>query len=715
MDANEEQPTSSYLPNGLVPSDVDDAIPNPDPPRYRDDAVDDDASIPPIPFPNNQRIKPTKRKLTFLSNPVIRLTILLFCLVVLLLVVSNSPRTDGSVDKFPMPTKSLPPPSASLPAADLDLVEIYPKLDENRSTPECRAAWHNLTAVPCNELIWAPNWDEGVGHTEGPPPDKAVVLICTAACTDALLEAQKLVGPACAGQKAFITEDYTGKIHKMILEDDPAQIIDVLVERVQHMCRKSPIGDAEGGFCVSDMWSQWRIIDGFQSDGLLGLESFKLTAQTSRTEPAGLKPVREGWDEWSTEPRFREERRFGSGRNSTTCSWCTIQWFKKRIGMWSKDKMEDERSLSLPEFLRMWEAAGMRCEGPRFGEIYKSAIESYTAAGVLEEGWNSGTSDSYPYMMWNGPSDGSFPLVQAKAALSTLVEDHNETTGNAPTPESPHFPGISPNGEVTTYANCLETFVKNVPGLPCYPFLSFDLLKTHLLSSPATARALCANPCLSQVKNLLREMQWVCSVATYGNWDTYDKGVSARLGKEIPFSMAEIFGFDGTITSYLQSCTQYGGIQKTPCGAIYAQWGTEEWLLPWKKPDIKHLIRITRQQLKVLPEFPEVFKTHSPNSNVDPPTEIRRIWAERMKWEKMIEEGVCSSCMWRQYVLDSSSLFEIKNIVPDISAGEDVAIQWLKTVHLLRDNCRARGMRMDERRIIEIDEAWTRYVFPTRI
>lgn len=50
----------------------------------------------------------------------------------------------------PLPTQP-PPPNRNY---SLNFPEVYPKLDPNRSSPECRAAWETLTDISCHEGIW---------------------------------------------------------------------------------------------------------------------------------------------------------------------------------------------------------------------------------------------------------------------------------------------------------------------------------------------------------------------------------------------------------------------------------------------------------------------------------------------------------------------------------------------------------------------------------
>jgi hypothetical protein len=57
-----------------------------------------------------------------------------------------------------------------------------------------------------------------------------------------------------------------------------------------------------------------------------------------------------------------------------------------------------QEQLSLPQFLRMWEAAGRRCEGNGFYEIYYAAIDSYKKQGLLSEGWEKELLGDIPYL-----------------------------------------------------------------------------------------------------------------------------------------------------------------------------------------------------------------------------------------------------------------------------------------------------------------------------
>lgn len=124
----------------------------------------------------------------------------------------------------------------------LDFPQEYPKLDIDHSTQDCRDAWHSLTAIPCQKQIWIRNWDYGLS---GCDLIRFLPLICREDCTDALNEARNVVSNSCSAHDKFNIQDYEGRFNTTLLEPNPAAVMDVLVARQTHDCRKSPIGDAE--------------------------------------------------------------------------------------------------------------------------------------------------------------------------------------------------------------------------------------------------------------------------------------------------------------------------------------------------------------------------------------------------------------------------------------------------------------------------------------
>jgi len=187
----------------------------------------------------------------------------------------------------------------------------------------------------------------------------------------------------------------------------------------------------------------------------------------------------------------------------------------------------------------------------------------------------------------------------------------------------------------------------------------------------------------------------------------YDNNLPSGLKYTLGFNLANYVGDHGTIVKYQAACHRAVGRDGIPCGAIYAKWGKEEWIFSESSPKPKELIRITRQQLKALPLMPKELK------DLKPPTDRPITWqyyeaqAELAAWRTKMDAGICSYCMWRQYVPYKGTVEMIQSVMPHPALGDEVMMEWIKTVHLMRSECQARGIQFPEQELADIDIAWT--------
>jgi len=202
----------------------------------------------------------------------------------------------------------------------------------------------------------------------------------------------------CTNEDKFMMESYVGAFSADPgLEAGPVDAIATIERRVQHTCRLSPIRDrwqyAEY-YCPAELYKQWFIIDGMNSGNLEGLDLFEAATRISRTEP-----MHYDWEHKSDEcdgayggynSQRIEERRFGPGVNETTCSWCTIDWFDRKLQSWTESKVVDPKNgtvISLPNYLRRISHAGRRCGADDWNRIYGKAIRKYKDEGLLPPDW----------------------------------------------------------------------------------------------------------------------------------------------------------------------------------------------------------------------------------------------------------------------------------------------------------------------------------------
>jgi hypothetical protein len=234
----EEPPVHEVRMNHLESDDVLDFEPYHD---ESDDETDHRNGVPPRPaedLPNRSFSR---------KNRLIGAAIFIFFIVI---------ATELFVVWLPWLSRTKQPISAPLPPPNrnyaLNFLEVYPKLDVNRSTTECRAAWKTLTNISCHEGIWTRSWDGGLPESRGPSIDRLVPLICqNMMCSVRLTLSQSLLHSACVGENAFALEGYSGRFNKTLLEPNAQDVVDVLFERHARTCRTSPPGDADGGYCMT--------------------------------------------------------------------------------------------------------------------------------------------------------------------------------------------------------------------------------------------------------------------------------------------------------------------------------------------------------------------------------------------------------------------------------------------------------------------------------
>ena len=142
---------------------------------------------------------------------------------------------------------------------------------------------------------------------------------------------------SCAGINAFDIEGYKGRFNTTLLEASPKEVRDVLVERQTQTCRTSPDGDADLGYCMTDLEQRWWIVNGVRAGPLEGLSSFLRATDERKLEQGRWMSGTRGGGDWSENYRYwRDERKFGTARGETTCSWCTFHWFEERLAAWEE-------------------------------------------------------------------------------------------------------------------------------------------------------------------------------------------------------------------------------------------------------------------------------------------------------------------------------------------------------------------------------------------
>jgi hypothetical protein len=658
---------------------------------YHDNPAAHGEALPPI---IDEKAQAPTSKRTRLSIVIVSIITTLGCFIIIGLVLGYFLSLDVS------PSKSKPEKPTAPPTTDwaLNFVEDYPDVDPKRASVECLEAWYGLTAVSCHTALWATDSEFSLARLNRQLIDEFFELTCSGNCTEALLAAHKSISSACAGQDDFMFYDYEGPFNTTLLEKGPASAVDGLKERQSHICQKAPLGNDAQDFCVVDLQSRWGIIHKIRSDGLSELTSFLRATQWYYTGTIYRSP--RGPGERSKDNSYhQEETRYGPGRNSTTCSWCTLRWFEEKLGKWQEGMSMAQEQLSLPQFLRMWEAAGRRCEGNSFYEIYNAAIDSYKKQGLLSEGWEKQPLGDIPYLITHGPSPGDYPIPQTEEAISTLKNYYEKML--------PRFKTKTFFFEVIEeYTSCLEWFKTAIQNLPCYPFLSFPEIKTRLLSSLPTAATACSLECIHAQRHLQDQMYYACPAVRNGDLEKYDRVLPYMLRRDLKeFSLQSFFAKAGTIDLWNSACrTSYRAFKNAPCAAIFKQWGAEDWVL--QKPSPEMLFRTTREQLALLPEMPPKLRDLKRVNFSEATEEDKAIWKEYEDWRMKMLEGVCSPCVENMYL---PSVGGIPVLMKELKGlDQETAVEWIRSMHELRTGCEKHGVSTLYFPVGDIDEAWIR-------
>ncbi|KAH7398129.1 hypothetical protein BKA64DRAFT_673610 [Cadophora sp. MPI-SDFR-AT-0126] len=619
------------------------------------------------------------------------------CFIIICLVLGYFLPLDESPSKS-KPEKPTGPPSTN---RALNFVEEYPDVDPKRASVECLKAWYGLIVVSCHTAIWTTNSEFSLSQLHGRSIDEFFGLTCAANCTEALVAAHNSISSACAGQDVFTLNGYEGPFNTTLLEKTPAAAVDELKERQSYICQKTPIGNDTQRFCVVDLQSRWAIIDKIRSDGLSGLARFLIATKMNYKEPAVQYPGQRGSGDRSEDHSYyREERRYGPGRHSTTCSWCTLKWFEEKLGMWQEGMSMAQEQLSLPQFLRIWEAAGRRCEGNGFYEIYNAAIDSYKKQGLLREGWEKQLLGDIPYLIRHGPSQGDFPTPQTEEAISILKNYYEKHTAVPTTEARQHDLEV-----IDEYISCLEWFKAAIQDLPCYPFLSVPEIETYLLCSASTTTTACSWECSGALGFLQRQMYDACPAMRRGHWEKYDTIVPHSLETDLEFSLQPFFAKGGTIDLWNSACRRsVRSVGDTPCTAIFKQWDAEDWVLQKPSPEI--LFRTTREQLALLSEMPPKLRDWKPVTFSEMTEEDRVIFKEYADWTMKMLEGVCSTCVWEMYVPGvigfDTQIKEFEGL------DQETAMEWIRSVHEIKTECEKHGASAHYFQVTDVDEAWIR-------
>ncbi|KAF2729431.1 hypothetical protein EJ04DRAFT_527801 [Polyplosphaeria fusca] len=283
----------------------------------------------------------------------------------------------------------------------LNFPRLYPPLKTPQSYA-CQAAWNTLRYVPCHEKIWNRSWDNGKQSSIF-DPDIGLYneALCSDQCQYSINRAFSLISSQCTEDDTFDTSDYIGAFTADPgLEDGPLNVIRTIAQRLQHTCRQEPTNPnsyywSRSAYCPRIMWEDWFIVDGMHAGTLAGLDVFEKRTARPKTEFPRTRShyISDTCDDipnsyiYSRAPR----REFGPSRNSTTCDWCTMDWFARKLMAWEKGTVEDPetgKAVALKDYLRRVRRAGQRCETEAWERVWARALRRYKQNGDLPEGWD---------------------------------------------------------------------------------------------------------------------------------------------------------------------------------------------------------------------------------------------------------------------------------------------------------------------------------------
>ncbi|KAF2194049.1 hypothetical protein K469DRAFT_689112 [Zopfia rhizophila CBS 207.26] len=287
----------------------------------------------------------------------------------------------------------------------LNFVEVYPPIKSSPSSA-CQAAWNTLHYVPCHEKIWNRSWDNGK-HSSLFDPDISLYAraLCDSTCTQAINRAYQLISSQCTEQDVFDMTNYIGPFSADAgLEDGPVAVITTIANRLTHTCRQEPTGQRSyydmPPYCAAVMWEDWFIVDGMNAGNLEGLETFEARTHTTRTQRGTYMSSRSQNDCDNVSNYYRgrwvSSKRFGPDVNSTSCGWCTMNWFERKLLSWKKKEIVDPKTgkhVSLPDYLRRIKHAGQRCDADAWDRVWGRAIRKYKSSGELPDDWEDDGKD----------------------------------------------------------------------------------------------------------------------------------------------------------------------------------------------------------------------------------------------------------------------------------------------------------------------------------
>jgi hypothetical protein len=344
------------------------------------------------------------------------------------------------------------------------------------------------------------------------------------------------------------------------------------------------------------------------------------------------------------------------------------------------------------------------------------------AWNVLQRGWWSVLSN-HPL----GLEDYPIPeFITVKASLESYRNNH-------PRPDETASQEILEL--VDEYTTCLNAIISEVQTPEVSPFIrDAKIIAKHIHHSNYDELSGSCHPQYHiGTRKLLETVYENCPSFKYGEQPPYGQTVyEDKLRSIIPWtagtdsSLTYLFGPNGVIENYEAFCNKEDpGLGTDVCTELFRAWGLEHRLLSLGRMgfEIKELIRKTRNPLVDWPKSARAFAERNDRIAQDCQGKLRPRqdqtnslfenvnfnWRKKPRgprdnWrvKEILKEGVCSGCIWRRFVW-REGMGEV--YMPD-AMEEDEAMEWIKTVHLIKDVCGMRGKRLEPGNLRRLDEKW---------
>lgn len=185
------------------------------------------------------------------------------------------------------------------------------------------------------------------------------------------------------------------------LEEGPLAVIETIAKRMAHTCRQQPRENYYSSiqYCSAVMWEDWFIVDGMNAGNLEGLDMFELRTRRSRAETNRYREhmMTDQCDDADNYGySYTGFRQYGPYPNTTTCDWCTMNWFERKMLAWKKNDVRDPKTgeiVDLPDYLKKIRSMGERCEADTWDRAWGRALRKYKQSGDLPKDWDERNGD----------------------------------------------------------------------------------------------------------------------------------------------------------------------------------------------------------------------------------------------------------------------------------------------------------------------------------